>query len=80
MSFLSPNLGTDKAFNNADSFAMAFDEAWRQATLEGILKDQSQEDKLEIVLSNIEEHPFFQKSPSEAKLVAKFRIKLLKLN
>ena len=29
----------NNSYNNADSFAMAFDEAWRQATLEGILKD-----------------------------------------
>ena len=37
------------------------------------------EDKLEKILDIVKEHPFLKSSPSEARRVAKFRIRLLNL-
>ncbi len=65
----------NRVFNNADSFAMAFDEAWGTIKAE----DKKTNEKLEIVLNKVKDHPFFQTSPSEAKDIAHFRLKLLKL-
>ncbi len=65
-------------FNNADSFAMAFDNAWRKADLEEI-KNLKEEQKIKKVLSLIKDHPFLQNSYSQAEKVAKFRIRLLNL-
>ena len=72
-------LNDNKIYDNADSFAMAFDEAWKkdQSMKQ---KEISQEDKLERVLAVIENHPFILNSPIEARRVAKFRIRLLNLN
>ena len=70
----------DRLFNNADSFAMVFDEAWKKA-----LKDQNFTnlpliERTKFVLNQIQDHPFIKSSPEEAKKVAQFRIRLLKLD
>ena len=66
--------------NNADSFAMAFDEAWKTFIKDdGSNSDFEQIEKINLVLSKIEDHPFLKNSPSEALAVAKFRLRLLKL-
>ncbi len=65
-------------YNNADSFSMAFDEAWKTETSdpEGSLK---KEEKLKKVLETIKDHPFLISSNDEAIKVANFRIRLLGL-
>ena len=80
MSFSSHIPENDQVFNNADSFAIAFDAAWE--TLQAnettqVVKDN--DEKLKMVLSRVNEHPFMKEFPEKAKQFAEFRIKLLKL-
>ena len=79
VSFSPSNEKSDRLFNNADNFAMIFDEAWKnyQSKKEG--NKLSQETKLNLVLDTIKDHPFLLGSPSIAKEVAQFRIRLLDL-
>ncbi|KZR68278.1 hypothetical protein PMIT1313_01891 [Prochlorococcus marinus str. MIT 1313] len=79
VSFSPYNEKSDRQFNNADNFAMIFDEAWKNyQSKEGKTKP-SQETKLNLVLDTIKDHPFLLRSPSIAKEVAQFRIRLLDL-
>ena len=67
------------AYNNADSFAMAFDEAWQDYSSSNSKKPLSKEDKIDMILQKIQSHPFLKDYPEEAKEVAKFRLRLLNL-
>ena len=49
MSFISPDAGTDRVFDNADSFAMVFDRTWKQLRSSN-KAELSQEEHLEAVL------------------------------
>jgi len=70
----------DRLFNNADSFAMAFDDAWKTHAANQNFKDQSTEKKISFILENhIAEHPFLIDNPEQAVQVAQFRIRLLDL-
>ncbi len=69
---------SNKIYNNADSFSMAFDEAWKTNNSQEEVA-QSKEDKLEKILNIVKDHPFLKNSPNEARRVANFRIRLLKL-
>ena len=62
----------NKLFNNADSFAMSFDEEW-----ENIDCDDSRL-KIDKVLEILSDHPFFVSDPENARKIAEFRIFLLK--
>ncbi len=75
MSLLPSNQGNDRIFNNADSFAMAFDQAWKDCGTTNV----SSNEQLNEVLSKLKTHPFLMEHPSEAREIAKFRIRLLKL-
>ncbi len=79
MSFLSPNQESERVFSNADSFAMAFDTAWKEFKPENERSEVSQDEKLRMVLLRVKDHPFCRDFPSKAEEVAKFRIRLLKL-
>tara|TARA_B100000965_G_C19444734_1_gene692521 strand:+ start:306 stop:533 length:228 start_codon:yes stop_codon:yes gene_type:complete len=65
-------------YNNADSFAMAFDIAWNDCDFK---KDNKLtiEEKIEISFNKIKSHPFLINNPVESKQIAFFRIKLLGL-
>ena len=78
MSFISPDAGTDRVFDNADSFAMVFDRTWKQ--LRSKDNQIGQDDHLESVLSAMADHPFLISSPEMARQVAAFRIRLLELS
>ena len=70
----------DRLFNNADSFAMAFDDAWKKLAADPKLKEHSIEKKTTIILENhIADHPFLLDNPEQARQVAQFRIRLLDL-
>ena len=58
----------DQTYNNADSFAMSFDEEWEKVDCEDLSK------KIDKVIENISDHPFFVSNPENAKSVAQFRI------
>ena len=66
-------------YNNADSFAMAFDAAWKNCDLEND-KDIKIEEKIQITFEKIKTHPFLIENPIQSKKIALFRIKLLGLS
>ena len=66
-------------YNNADSFAMAFDAAWKNCDLEND-KDIKIEEKIQITFEKIKTHPFLIENPIQSKKIAFFRIKLLGLS
>jgi len=68
----------ENLYNNADSFAMAFDAAWKDCDL-GNNKDLKIDEKIEITFEKIRNHPFLIENPTQSKNVALFRIKLLGL-
>ena len=69
---------SNDSYNNADSFSMAFDSAWRDNDIEKN-KQLNIDEKIDITLKKIENHPFLIDNPSESKNIALFRIKLLGL-
>lgn len=74
----SPPSGSngERLFNNADSFAQAFDAAWLQG--HGAA-DLGQAEKLERILDVLADHPFCGENRDLARQVGEFRIRLLGL-
>ena len=66
-------------YNNADSFAIAFDSAWKDCALEND-QERNIEDRIQITFRKIKTHPFLIENPIESKNIALFRIKLLGLS
>ncbi len=62
----------DKLYNNADSFAISFDEEWKNIDCEDSRL------KIEKVLKLLSDHPFFVSNPENARNMAEFRIFSLK--
>ncbi len=62
----------NKLYNNADSFAMSFDEEWEKIDCEDSRL------KIDKVLEILSEHPFLVSSPENARKMAEFRIFSLK--
>ncbi len=62
----------DKLYDNADSFAMSFDEEWENIDCED---SQLKIDKIFEILSH---HPFLVSNPENARKMAEFRIFSLK--
>ena len=67
------------SYNNADSFAIAFDAAWKDFTLENDQNIDSEE-RIKITFEKIKTHPFLIENPIQSKNIALFRIKLLGLS
>ena len=61
-----------KLFDNADSFAMSFDEEWKNIDCEDSLL------KIDKVLELLSDHPFLVSNPENARKMAEFRIFSLK--
>ena len=70
---------SENLYNNADSFAIAFDAAWKDCDLENN-KDLKIDEKIEITFEEIKTHPFLIENPIQSKNIALFRIKLLGLS
>ncbi len=70
---------SNQMFNNADSFAQAFDEAWQEYQRRQPNHDLDTTSKLALILKQLEDHPFQQNQPSRAAEVAAFRVRLLGL-
>ena len=66
-------------YNNADSFAMAFDAAWKDCDFKNDI-DKKIDEKILISFEKIKTHPFLIQNPIQAKDIALFRIKLLGLS
>ena len=62
----------DKLYDNADSFAMSFDEEWKNIDCEDSLL------KIDKVLELLSDHPFLVSDPENAKKIAQFRVFSLK--
>ena len=62
----------DKLYNNADSFAMSFDEEWEKIDCDDIGL------KIDKVFELLSEHPFLISNPENARKMAEFRIFSLK--
>ena len=62
----------DKLYDNADSFAMSFDEEWKNIECDDSLL------KIEKVFALLSEHPFLISNPENARKIAEFRIFSLK--
>jgi len=69
----------ENLYNNADSFAMAFDAAWKDCDL-GNNKNLKIDEKIKITFEKIKSHPFLIDDPIQSKNIALFRIKLLGLS
>ncbi len=67
---------SDRQFSNADSFATAFDEAWRRLDPQDIGSGMSRHEKLETVLRQLSDHPFAQVDAARAREVGEFRLRL----
>ena len=74
-----PPPAAGQIFNNADSFAQAFDEAWQAHSRRHHDHGLTAAEKLELILEQVAEHPFIQGDPGMARQVAVFRIRLLDL-
>jgi hypothetical protein len=70
---------SDRLFNNADSFAHAFDQAWSEHGSGTSDAAMAKEEKLALILARTAEHPFAVSDPAMARQVAEFRIRLLGL-
>ena len=68
-----------QVFNNADSFAQAFDEAWQLHDRRNPGHGLTGEEKLPLILKAVSDHPFRQSEPELSEQVARFRLRLLGL-
>lgn len=80
MSLFNRPEGNERAFNNADDFSMAFDIAWKKSQADFTDKEKDLADKIDNVMDQISDHPFLKCEPKLANEIAKFRIRLLKLD
>ena len=62
----------DKLYDNADSFAMSFDEEWENIVCEDPRL------KIDKVFKLLSDHPFLISNPENARKMAEFRIFSLK--
>jgi len=62
----------DKLYDNADSFAMSFDEEWENVDCEDLQL------KIDKVFELLSDHPFLDSNPENARKIAEFRIFSLK--
>ena len=68
-----------RQFNNADSFAQAFDEAWHEHSRRHPDHGLDATSKMPLILEAVADHPFAAADPATAEQVAIFRIRLLDL-
>ena len=62
----------DILYDNADSFAMSFDEEWKKINCDDLRL------KIDKVLELLSDHPFLISNPENARKMAEFRIFSLK--
>ena len=62
----------DKQYNNADSFAISFDEKWQNVYCEDLKL------KIDKVIELLSDHPFLVTNPKNARRIAEFRVFSLK--
>lgn len=73
-----PERPSNQQFSNADSYGMAFDEAWgRNGDLDPA-DPGARDSALERVISSLSDHPFALSQPELVRQVAEFRLRLLR--
>ena len=70
----------DRTFNNPDGFAMVFDRTWRKSAKTVEFSELSIDERIDVVIKQMEDHPFLQTEPEQARQVANFRVRLLNLD
>ena len=65
-----------RVFNNADGFAMAFDDEWIKVKKSQSNQEISKEETIKVIMKKLKDHPFAIREPRQAKEIAIFRIKL----
>ena len=70
----------DRTFNNPDGFAMVFDQTWKQLAKTKEFADLSINERIDLVIKQMDDHPFLQNEPEQARQVAIFRVRLLNLD
>ncbi len=70
----------DRTFNNPDGFAMVFDRTWKQSAKTDQFSNLSIEQRIDVVIETMNDHPFLQAEPEQARQIAIFRVRLLKLD
>ena len=63
---------SEKRFNNADSFAMSFDDEWEKIECEDINL------KIKKIIENLSDHPFVISNPEIVINIANFRVNSLR--
>ena len=61
----------DRTFNNADSFAMSFDEEWQRIECDDVSI------KIKKIIEILSDHPFVKSNQDTAFKIANFRVKSL---
>ena len=61
-----------KLYDNADSFAISFDDEWKNINCEDLRL------KIDKILEVLSDHPFFVSNPKNARKIAEFRVFSLK--
>jgi hypothetical protein len=74
-----PEASSNQLFDNADSFGMVFDAAWKRHTTQHPGHAMASTEKIGLILTSCADHPFMVSSPAMARQVAEFRIRLLGL-
>ena len=62
----------DKLYDNADSFAISFDEEWQNIVCEDLRL------KIDKVFELLSDHPFLVSNPENSRKIAEFRVFSLK--
>ena len=62
----------EKQYDNADSFAMSFDEEWQKVECQDLKK------KIDKVIDLLSDHPFVVSNADKAKKISEFRVFTLK--
>ena len=70
----------DRTFNNPDGFAMVFDRTWKETAKSDTFAALSNDQRIDTVLEQMADHPFLKEEPKQAKQIAIFRVRLLKLD
>jgi hypothetical protein len=73
-----PERPSDQQFSNADSYGMAFDQAWERLGNPGDDDPARRDAALQTVLAELSEHPFALSQPQLVLQVAEFRLRLLR--
>jgi hypothetical protein len=70
----------DRTFKNPDGFAMVFDRTWKHLAKAEQFADLSIDQRIDAVTEKMEDHPFLQAEPEQARQIAIFRVRLLNLD